>query len=77
MKRIFDLNLPQTLEEVCDPSRVALLVYDMQVGILSQIKNADAITQQVLRVLTAARNMGVRVLFSRHLSLPGIIAPFE
>jgi nicotinamidase-related amidase len=70
MKRIFDLNIPQTLEEVCDPSRVALLVYDMQIGIVSQIKNADAITQQVLKVLTAARDAGVRVFFTRHLSLP-------
>src|SRR5437588_12706328 len=42
----------------------------MQVGILSQIKNSDGITQQVLKVLTAARNAGVRVFFSRHLSLP-------
>src|SRR5438876_4771005 len=70
MKTIFGLNIPQTLEEVCDPSRVALLVYDMQVGILSQIKDADEITRRVLKVLTAARNAGVRVFFSRHLSLP-------
>jgi nicotinamidase-related amidase len=47
-----------------------LLVYDMQVGILSQIKNADEVTRQVLKVLTAARAAGVRVFFSRHLSLP-------
>jgi len=47
-----------------------LLVYDMQVGILNQIKNADAVTRQVLKVLTAARSAGVRVFFSRHLSLP-------
>lgn len=64
------LSIPQTLEEVCDPERVALLVYDMQVGILSQLKNADEITRQVLKVLTAAREAGVRVFFSRHLSLP-------
>src|SRR5438034_7721518 len=70
MKHIFGLNIPQTLEEVCDPRRVALLVYDMQVGILNQIKNADAVTRQVLKVLTAARSDGVRVFFSRHLSLP-------
>jgi nicotinamidase-related amidase len=70
MKNIFGLNIPQTLEEVCDPRRVALLVYDMQVGILSQIKNADQITRQVLKVLTTARDTGVRVFFSRHLSLP-------
>ena len=70
MKDIFGLSIPETLEEVCDPRRVALLVYDMQVGILNQIKNADAVTRQVLKVLTAARSAGVRVFFSRHLSLP-------
>src|SRR5438093_10750393 len=42
----------------------------MQVGILSQIKNPEQITLQVLKVLSAARHAGVRVFFSRHLSLP-------
>ena len=70
MKSAFGLSIPQTLEEICEPQRIALLVYDMQVGILSQIKNADQITRQVLKVLRAAREAGVRVLFSRHLSLP-------
>ena len=70
MKSAYGLSIPRTLEEVCDPQRVALLVYDMQVGILSQIKNGDKITQRVLKVLAAARDAGVRVFFSRHLSLP-------
>jgi biuret amidohydrolase len=70
MKKAYELNIPQTLEEVCDPQRVALLVYDMQVGILSQIKNSEQITLQVLKVLLAAREAKVRVFFSRHLSLP-------
>ena len=70
MKDIFGLSIPETLEEVCDPRRVALLVYDMQVGILSQLKNTDDVTRQVLKVLTAARDAHVRVFFSRHLSLP-------
>jgi biuret amidohydrolase len=70
MKSVYGLSIPQTLEEVCDPQRIALLVYDMQVGILSQIKNGDEVTSQVLKVLTAARKAGVRVFFSRHLSLP-------
>ena len=70
MKRVYGLSIPETLEEVCDPRRVALLVYDMQVGILSQLKNGDQVTQQVLKVLAAARDAGVRVFFSRHLSLP-------
>lgn len=70
MKKAYGLNIPQTLEEVCDPRRVALLVYDMQVGILSQIAKPEVLTRQVGRVLTAARDAGVRVFFSRHLSLP-------
>jgi nicotinamidase-related amidase len=70
MKKAFGLSIPQTPEEVCDPQRVALLVYDMQIGILSQVKNAEEITRRVLKVLTAARDAGVRVFFSRHLSLP-------
>ena len=70
MKSAYGLRIPQTLEEVCDPQKVGLLVYDMQTGILSQLKNPEAITQKVLKVLTAAREVGVRVFFSRHLSLP-------
>jgi biuret amidohydrolase len=70
MKKAYGLNIPQTLREVCDPQRIALLVYDMQVGILSQIKNPEQITEHVLKVLNAARDAGVRVFFSRHLSLP-------
>lgn len=70
MERAFGLDIPQTLAEVCDPRRVALIVYDMQVGILSQIKGADRVKSQVLEVLTAARAACVRVFFFRHLSLP-------
>src|SRR5207237_362850 len=49
---------------------VILLVYEMYVGILSQIKNGDDVTQQVDKVLTAARNARIRVFLSRHPSLP-------
>jgi nicotinamidase-related amidase len=70
MKSAYGLSIAQTLEEVCDPRRIALLVYDMQVGILSQIKNGDEVTSQVHKVLTAARNARIRIFFSRHLSLP-------
>lgn len=70
MQRAYGLSIPETLEEVCDPARMALLVYDMQMGILGQIPDATTLTANVVRVLDAARSAGVRVLFSRHLSLP-------
>ena len=41
--RAFGLDIPQTLEDVCDPTRLALVVYDMQVGIVNQIKNGQEI----------------------------------
>ena len=37
MERAYGLEIPQNLEEVCHPDRMALLVYDLQVGIMSQL----------------------------------------
>jgi nicotinamidase-related amidase len=70
MQRAFGLNIRQTLEDVCDSSSLALIVYDMQIGIVRQIANGPEITANVLRVLEAARSAGIRVFFTRHLSLP-------
>ena len=70
MLRAHGLEIPQTLEEACTPSRAALIVYDMQVGILRQMKNGEAVSAKVAQVLGAARAAGLRVFFTRHLSLP-------
>ncbi len=70
MQRAFGLNIRQTLEDVCDPASLALLVYDMQVGIVKQIENGRQITDRVVQVLEAARGAGIRVIFTRHMSLP-------
>lgn len=32
MERAYGLDIPRTLEGVCDPQKMALLVYDMQDG---------------------------------------------
>src|SRR5215467_7988412 len=70
MKQAFGFDIPRTLEDVCDPRRLALLVYDMQVGIARQVSGADTIIARVRSVLEAARAAAVRVFFTRHLSLP-------
>ncbi len=70
MERIFRPDVPRTLEEVCDPRSMALLVYDMQVGIVSQLPEGAEITARVAELLAAAREGGFRVFFSRHISLP-------
>ncbi len=70
MAHTFGRGIPKTLEEVCNPEQLALVVYDMQVGVLSQIKNSEQIIAHVLQVLQAARAAGIRVFFSRHMGLP-------
>jgi biuret amidohydrolase len=70
LERAYGLAVPQTLEEACDPRHLALIVYDMQIGVLHQIKDAATIKTAVAEVLGAAREAGVRVFFLRHMSLP-------
>jgi biuret amidohydrolase len=70
MLRINSLDIPTSLEELLDPRRAALLVYDMQVGITRQIKERDSILAKVQQVLQSARAAQVRTFFTRHMSLP-------
>lgn len=70
MQRAYGLQVPQNLQEACDPHRLALIVYDMQVGILNQIRDGAAVTANVAKVIQAARDAGVRILYSRHMPLP-------
>jgi len=70
MEHAFGLAIPQTREEICDRKRMALLVYDMQVGVLKQIKKREEITTRVVQALQAARAAGIRVFFFRHMSRP-------
>ena len=63
MKQAFGIDIPHTLEDVCTPNRLALLVYDMQVGIKSQVKEGDTIVAKTREVLKAARAAKVRVFF--------------
>ena len=70
MQRAFGLSIRQTLEDVCHPASLALIVYDMQVGIVSQIGNGRQVTDRVVQVLKVAREAGIRVFFTLHMSLP-------
>ena len=70
MENAYGLEIPQNLAEACSRQRTALLVYDMQVGIIRQMKNGPEIVAQVRRVLEASRAAGLRVFFMRHMSLP-------
>lgn len=70
MDRLNGLDVPQSLRDVCRPERVALIVYDMQIGILEQVANRETVIRNVRTVLEAARAAGVRTYFTRHVTLP-------
>jgi nicotinamidase-related amidase len=70
MQSAYGLEIPQNLAETCNPRRTALLVYDMQVGIIGQIQNGPELLTRVKHVLETARAAGLRVFFMRHMSLP-------
>jgi biuret amidohydrolase len=65
-----NLPIPDSLADVCDRDRIALLVYDMQVGVVGQLADGPQVIEAVRRVLEAARGAGVRVYFTRHMTLP-------
>ena len=70
MKTQYGLEIFSTLQELVHPQRTVLLVYDMQVGIVPQIKNGAEILAKVVNLLQASRRAGIRTIFTRHMSLP-------
>jgi nicotinamidase-related amidase len=66
----FGLSVPTRVEELADPSRTAVIVYDMQVGIISQIKEGAAVLERCVDLVAAARESGYRIFFTRHMWLP-------
>ncbi|WP_263366122.1 cysteine hydrolase family protein [Edaphobacter bradus] len=64
------IEIFSTVQELVHPQRTALLVYDMQVGIVPQIPDGPAILSKVQKLLKATRRAGIRTIFTRHMSLP-------
>ena len=65
-----EIEILTTLPELIHPQHTALLIYDMQVGIVPQIPDGPTILNKVLTLLKATRRAGIRTIFTRHMSLP-------
>ena len=70
MDQLNGLDVPRSLADVCRPDKLALVVYDMQVGILQQIPDGETVIEKIREVLSAARASGIRTYFTRHITLP-------
>jgi len=54
MREVAGLELPTTLGELLDPGAAALIVSDVQVGIVGQIADGGKVVTEVRHVLEAA-----------------------
>jgi len=70
MDSTLGVNIPETLEEICAPSRAVLLVNDMQAGIVSQLPDGALIVERVGTLVRSARAAGMRIAYSRHYNVP-------
>jgi biuret amidohydrolase len=66
----FGFSVPIQVDQLADPSRTAVIIYDMQVGIISQIKEGAAVLKKCVKLVAAARETGYRIFFTRHMWLP-------
>ena len=64
------IDIPDSLEEICAPPRAALLVYDLQAGIVSQIAGGDVVVDRIATLVRSARAAGLRIVYTRHYNVP-------
>ena len=63
MEQTLGITVPLTLEDVASPRDMALLIYDMQVGIVSQLKNKITMSAfEGTPLAIALRDCGVRAI---------------
>ncbi len=63
-------RVPSSLAEIADPSRTALVVWDMQAGIGARAHNLAQLLPAIRALLDAARASGAFVVWSRHVAPP-------
>lgn len=74
MTEAYGLSIPDQLSEVCTPTRCAVVIYDMQKGIVPQISAGPEIVSLCGKLLEAARGGRFRIFFTRHFFLPNVVA---
>ena len=70
MQHAFGIDVPESVAEMCKPTRAAVLVYDAQVGIFAHVRDAAQVLAQIGTIIGAARRAGVPVIYVRHVSVP-------
>src|SRR2546430_2702977 len=64
------LSVPLTLEEFIPAAKTALVMWDMQQGLAGRASNTERLQEAAHRLITAADDAGVLVIWSRHVLPP-------
>ncbi len=67
--------VPSSLEAFVDPKHTALIMWDFQKGLAGRASNKEAMLDAARRLLKAADDAGVLVIWSRHILPPFDILP--
>jgi biuret amidohydrolase len=70
MQKANNVTVPETLGELVAPPQAALLVYDMQAGIVPYVQESERVKQTVVRLIAGAHQKKIPVFYSRHFQLP-------
>jgi nicotinamidase-related amidase len=70
MQHAFGIAVPESVAEMCQPVRAAVLVYDAQVGIVAHVRDRASVLSRIRTVIDTARRAGVTVVYVRHVSVP-------
>jgi nicotinamidase-related amidase len=70
MQHAFGMAVPESVAEMCQSVRAAVLVYDAQVGILAHVRDRPLVLSQIRAVIDSARRAAVPVVYVRHVSVP-------
>jgi len=70
MQRVFGLDVPETVSEMCAADRAAVVVYDPQEGIFAHVRDRPGVEDNIRHLLEVARATSVPVVYVRHVSVP-------
>lgn len=60
-------KIPDTLEEIIEPTKTALLVWDMEYAIATNAFNFDEMVAKLRNLITLAREIGVQVCYAQQM----------
>lgn len=64
------LSVPSSLEEFIPPQKSALILWDLQKGLAGKASNVERVKESAARLIKAADDAGVLVVWSRHILPP-------